>query len=129
LSTSASSDDDDEDGGDYRIELSQPPIQFTCVKYQQIYLYSFHIIFLTSLTHALLISGKSHYTHSTQYTNHGEILRGRPLRSRTDIRAEEGEGKDNIIFLQWTVHLLKIQVASCPMPMDSTHTWFPILHN
>jgi hypothetical protein len=65
LSTSISFDDDDEDGGDYRIESSQPPIQFTGVKYRQIYLYSFHIIFLTSLTHALLISGESHYTHTT----------------------------------------------------------------
>jgi hypothetical protein len=34
LSTSASSDDDDGDGGGYRIEPSQPPIQFTGVKYQ-----------------------------------------------------------------------------------------------
>jgi hypothetical protein len=40
LSTSASFDDDDRDGGGYQIEQSQPPIQFTCVKYQQIHLYS-----------------------------------------------------------------------------------------
>jgi hypothetical protein len=46
LSTSASFDDDDGDGGDYWIEPSQPLIQFTSVKYRQIYLYSFHIIFL-----------------------------------------------------------------------------------
>jgi hypothetical protein len=71
LSTSAPSDDDDRDGGDYRIEPSQPSIQFTCVKYRQIYLYFFYIIFLTSLTHALLISEESHYTHTTQDTNHG----------------------------------------------------------
>jgi hypothetical protein len=65
LSTSASSNDDDGDGGGDRIEPSQPPIQFTGVKYRQIYLYSFHIIFLTSLTHALLFSGESHYAHAT----------------------------------------------------------------
>jgi hypothetical protein len=70
LSTSASSDDDDGDGGDYRIKPSQPPIQFTGAKYQQIYLYYFHIIFLTSLTHALLFSGESHYTHATQDMDH-----------------------------------------------------------
>jgi hypothetical protein len=34
LSTSTSSDDDDGDSGDYRIKPSQPPIQFTCVKYR-----------------------------------------------------------------------------------------------
>jgi hypothetical protein len=56
-------------------------------------------------------------------------LRGRPLRTRTDIQAEEGEEKDNIIFPRWTVHLLKIQVALRPMPMDLTHTWPPIPHN
>jgi hypothetical protein len=55
------------------------------------------------------------------------ILRGRPLWSRIDIRAEEWE--DNIIFPRWTIHLLKIHVASCPMSMYSTHTWPPILHN
>jgi hypothetical protein len=71
LSTSASSDDDDEDGEGYRIESSQPPIQFTSVKYRQIYLYSFHIIFLSSVTYALLFSGESHYTHATQDTDHG----------------------------------------------------------
>jgi hypothetical protein len=65
LSTSASSDDNDGDDGGYRIEQSQPPIQFTSVKYRQIYLYSFHNIFLTSLTHALLFSGESHYTYAT----------------------------------------------------------------
>jgi hypothetical protein len=37
----------------------------------QIYLYSLHIIFLTSLTHALLFSGKSHYIHATHDTDHG----------------------------------------------------------
>jgi hypothetical protein len=71
LNISASSDDDDGDGGDYCIEPSQPPIQFTGAKYRQIYLYSFHIIFLTSLTHALLISWESHYTHATQDTDYG----------------------------------------------------------
>jgi hypothetical protein len=71
LSTSASSDDDDGDGGGYRIEPSQPTIQFTGVKYRQIHLYSSHIIFLISLTHALLFSGDSHYTHVTQDMGHG----------------------------------------------------------
>jgi hypothetical protein len=67
LSTPASSDDDDEDDGGYRIEPSQPPIQFIGVKYQQIYLYSVHIIFLSSLTHALIFSGESHYTCHSRY--------------------------------------------------------------
>jgi hypothetical protein len=40
-------------------------------KYQQIYLYSFHIIFLTSLTRVLHFSRESHYTHATQDTDHG----------------------------------------------------------
>jgi hypothetical protein len=71
LSTSASFDDDDGDGGGYRIEPSQPPIQFTGVKYRQMYLYSFHLIFLSSQTHALLFSRESHYTHATQDTDHG----------------------------------------------------------
>jgi hypothetical protein len=35
-------------------------------------------------------------------------LRGRPLQIRTNIQAEQGEGEDNIIFLRWIVHLLKI---------------------
>jgi hypothetical protein len=47
------------------------------------------------------------------------ILRGRPLWTRTDIRA--GEGEDTIIFPRWTIHLLKIQVAPHPMPMDLIH--------
>jgi hypothetical protein len=55
------------------------------------------------------------------------ILRARPLQTTTDIRAEERE--DNIIFPRWIVHLLKILVAPCPMPMDSTRTWPPIPHN
>jgi hypothetical protein len=71
LSTSASSDDDDRDDGGYRIEPPQPTIQFTGVKYRQIHLYSSHIIFLISLTHALLFSGESHYTHATQDMGHG----------------------------------------------------------
>jgi hypothetical protein len=66
LSTSASSDDDDGDGGCYRIEPSQPHIQFTGAKYRQIYLHSFHIIFLTSL-----FSVESYYTHATQDMDHG----------------------------------------------------------
>jgi hypothetical protein len=45
LSSSTSSDDDDEDGGGYRIKPSQPPIQFTCAMYQQIYLYSIILFF------------------------------------------------------------------------------------
>jgi hypothetical protein len=57
------------------------------------------------------------------------ILRGRPLHPRRDLRVEEGEREDNIIFPWWTVHLFKIQIAPCPMPMDLTHTWPPILHN
>jgi hypothetical protein len=46
------------------------------------------------------------------------ILRGIPLRTRTDIYVDEGEGEDNIIFPRWTVHLLKIQVAPRHMPMN-----------
>jgi hypothetical protein len=57
------------------------------------------------------------------------ILKGRPLQTRTNIRAEEVEGEDNIIFPRRIVHLLKIQVAPCPMHMDSTHTCPPILSN
>jgi hypothetical protein len=34
LNTSASFNDDNEDGGDYQIEPSHPPIQFTGAKYQ-----------------------------------------------------------------------------------------------
>jgi hypothetical protein len=34
-------------------------------------LYSFCIIFLTSLTHALLFSVESRYAHATQNTDHG----------------------------------------------------------
>jgi hypothetical protein len=70
LSTLASSDDDNGDGGGYRIKPSQSHIQFTCAKYQQIYLYSIHIIFLLSLAHALIFSRESHYTHATQDTDH-----------------------------------------------------------
>jgi hypothetical protein len=65
LSSSSSSDDDDGDGVEYRIEPSHPPIQFTGVKYRQIYFYFFHIIFQTSLTHALLFIGVTlHSCHS-----------------------------------------------------------------
>jgi hypothetical protein len=75
LSTSTSPDDDDDDdggdGGGYRIEPSQPPIQFTGMKYLQNYFHSFYIIFLTSLTLALHFSGESHYTHVTQDADHG----------------------------------------------------------
>jgi hypothetical protein len=73
LSTSTSPDDDDDggDGGGYRIKQSQPPIQFTGMKYLQIYSHSFYIIFLTSLTLALHFSGESHYTHATQDADHG----------------------------------------------------------
>jgi hypothetical protein len=71
LSSSASSNDDDGDSRGYRIEPSQPPIQFTGAKYQQLYLYSIHTIFLSYLTHALIFSGGSHYTHATQDTDHG----------------------------------------------------------
>jgi hypothetical protein len=71
LSTSASSDDDDRDGGGYRIKPSKPPIQFIGAKYQEIYLYSIYTIFLSSLTHALIFLGESHYTHATQDTDHG----------------------------------------------------------
>jgi hypothetical protein len=58
-------------------------------------------------------------------------LRGKPLRTTTDIRPEGGEGKreDNIIFFRWTIHLFKIQVAPRPMSMDSTPTCPPIPHN
>jgi hypothetical protein len=48
------------------------------------------------------------------------ILRGRPLRTRADIWAEEGE--DNIIFFDEQFSLLKIQVSPRPMPMDLTYT-------
>jgi hypothetical protein len=71
LSSLASSDDNDGDGGGYQIEPSQPPIQFTGSKYQQIYSYSIHIIFLSFLTHALIFSGESQYTHVTQDVDHG----------------------------------------------------------
>jgi hypothetical protein len=71
LSSSASFDDDDGDCGGYQMEPSQSPIQFTGVKYQQIYLYSIHIIFLSSLIHALIFSGESHYIHATQDTDYG----------------------------------------------------------
>jgi hypothetical protein len=54
FTTSSSFNDDDRDGGGYRIEPSQPPIQFTGANFQQIYLYSIHTIFLSSLTHALI---------------------------------------------------------------------------
>jgi hypothetical protein len=127
LSTSASFDDDDRDGGDYRIEPSQPLIQFTGTKYQQIYLYSFHIIFLISLTHALLISGESHYTNATQNMDHGAPHSQRETIMAQDRHTSRGMGRH--IFPRWTIRLLKIQVASCPMSMYSTHTWPPILHN
>jgi hypothetical protein len=71
LSSLASSDDNDGDDGGYRIEQSQPPIQFTGAKYQQLYLYSIHTIFLLSLTHTIFFSDESQYTHVTQDTDHG----------------------------------------------------------
>jgi hypothetical protein len=129
LNNSASYDDDNGDGGGYRIEPSQPPIQFTGAKYQQLYLYSIHTIFLSSLTHAFF-SSESQYTHATQDTDHSAPQsQRRPLQTRTDIHAYEGEGEDNNIFPRRRARLLKIQVALCPMPIDSTHTWLPIPHN
>jgi hypothetical protein len=130
LNTSSSSDDDDGDGGGYRIEPSQPPIQFTGKKYRQIYLYSFHIIFLTSLTRALHFSGESHYTHATQDTDHGAPHSQRETikdQDRHTYRGRAGEGEDNIIFLRRIIYLLKIQVPPHPMHMDSTHTCSLIL--
>jgi hypothetical protein len=92
LSISTSSDDDDGDGGGSRIEPSQPPIQFTGVKYQQIYLYSIHIIFLSSLTHALSFSGESHYTHVTQDTDHGASQSHRETITDQDKHTGRGRG-------------------------------------
>jgi hypothetical protein len=76
FSTSASSDDNDDIGdgggsGGYRITPSQPPIQFVGMKYLQFFIHMLHIIFLISLTLALHFSGESHYTHTTQDTDHG----------------------------------------------------------
>jgi hypothetical protein len=91
----------------------------------------FSPIDLTSLTHALLFSGKSHITFMPLMTRTmvHHILRGRPLQTWTDIQAKggEGKGKDNIILPRQIVHLLKIQLAPHTMHMDSTHTWSPIL--
>jgi hypothetical protein len=38
------------------------------------------------------------------------------------------KGGDNIIFPWWTVHLLIIQLALTPIPMDLTHIWPLIFH-
>jgi hypothetical protein len=102
LSTSTSSDDDNGDGEGYRIEPSQPPIQFTGAKYQQIYLYSSHIIFLTSLTHALLFSGESHYTHATQDTEHGAPHSQRETITDPDKHTCRGSGRGRQHYLSPT---------------------------
>jgi hypothetical protein len=99
LSTSASFDDDDGDGGDYRIEPLQPPIQFTGVKYLQIYLYSFNIIFLTSLTHALLIPVESHYTHAAQDMDHGAPHSQRETITTQDRHTSRGRGRRHYLSL------------------------------
>jgi hypothetical protein len=132
LSTSTSSDDDDEDSGDYQIEPSQPPIQFVGVKYRQIYLYSFHIIFLTSLTHALLISWESHYSHGTQDTDHGA-----PHSQRETVTAQNRHTSRGREKKRGRQHYLSSVDSSSSqntdsstyMPMDSTHTCPLILHN
>jgi hypothetical protein len=93
LSILDSSNEDDGDSGDYRIEPSQPPIQFIGAKYQQIYLYSFHIIFLTSLTHALLISGESHYTHATQDMDYSAPHSQRETITAQDRHMGRGRGR------------------------------------
>jgi hypothetical protein len=99
LSTLASSDDDDGNGGSYQINPLKPPIQFTCVKYRQIYLYSFHIIFLTSLTHALLFSGESHYTHTTQDTDHDAPHFQRETITDQDRHTCRGRGRGRQYYL------------------------------
>jgi hypothetical protein len=93
LSTSASSDDDDGDGGGYQIKSSQPPIQFTGAKYQQIYLHSIHIILLSSLTQALIFSGQPHYTHATQDTDHGTPQSQRETITYQERHTSRGRGR------------------------------------
>jgi hypothetical protein len=99
LSSSASSDGDDGDGGGYRIKPSHPLIQFTGVKYQQIYLYSIHIIFLSSLTHALIFSGESHYTHATQDMDHGAPQSQRETITDQDRHTSRGRGMERQYYL------------------------------
>jgi hypothetical protein len=124
------SDDDDEGDGGYRIEPSQSPIHLTGVKYQQLYLYCIHTIFLSSLTRALFFSGESQYTHATQDTDHGAPQSQRETITDQDRQRGTGrEGEDNIIFPWRRARLLKIQVALRPMPIDSTLAWPPIPYN
>jgi hypothetical protein len=97
LCSSASSDDNDGDGGGYRIKPSQPPIQFTGVTYQLIYLYSIHIIFFSSLTHALIFSGESHYTHATQDTDHGAPQSQRETIMEHNIHTDRGRERQHYL--------------------------------
>jgi hypothetical protein len=99
LSTSASSNDDDGNDRGYQIEPSQSHIQFTGAKYRQIHLYSSHIIFLTSLTHALLFSGESHYTHATQDTDHGAPHSHREIITDPDRHMGRGRGRQHYLSL------------------------------
>jgi hypothetical protein len=102
LSSSVSSDEDDGDGGGYRIEPSQPPIQFTGVKYQQLYLYSIHTIFLLALTHALFFSGESQYTHATQDMDHGAPQSQRETITDQDRQRGRGRGRRRQHYLSPT---------------------------
>jgi hypothetical protein len=99
LSTSVSFDDDDGDSGKYQIEPSQPPIQFTDTIIRQIYLYSFHINFLTSLTHALLFSGESHYTHATQNMDHSTPHSQRETITDQNRHTGRGRGREREHYL------------------------------
>jgi hypothetical protein len=99
LSTSSSSDDDDGDDEGYQIEPSQPPIRFTGVKYRQIYLCYFYIPFLTCLTRALLFSGESHYTHTTQDTDHGAPHSQRETITDQDSHTGRGRGRGRQHYL------------------------------
>jgi hypothetical protein len=106
LSTLASSYDDDRDGGDYRIKPSQP---------RQIYLYSFHIIFLTSLIQTLLFSEESHYTHATQDTDHGVLHSQRETIMDQDRHTTRGRGRGRQHYL-FPVDNLSSQNTGSPMP-------------
>jgi hypothetical protein len=86
LSTSASSDDDDGDDGCHSLIFSsqvRSTDKFTCILF---ILFSLHLFFQWS--HITLMPLR------TQTMVH-HILRGRRLRTRTNIRAEEEEEKDN----------------------------------
>jgi hypothetical protein len=67
------------------------------MKYQQIYLYYFYIIFLISLTHALLISGESHYTNATQNMDHGAPHSQREIIMVQDRHTSRGMGRQHYL--------------------------------